>query len=834
MIDTLVEYSSWIHAASAFALDVAAKATALYFVILIIGLLLGRRRVLARSALWNALLAGLLVLPVAGAVFPRLPMVSFADRTSALSDDELSTTTAANLETRSAPVETNAETTQAEGQWKPAPVRSDESGRIGLAESAPPSRLTATDMTVIAMIVYAAVAGFLLVRLGFSFGAVLALRRSSVAMDEPAWTAALMQWQERLDVRCPLRLARSEKVAVPIVIGWWRPTIIVPEGLGETPKAVAIDAVLLHELAHVRRGDYAWNLLLRLVQIIYWPHPLAWLSGREIAALREQACDEVCVFLMNDAHAYRATLASLAVGLVRRPREALGMAMADGSKLARRLARIGESAGQPHCALSRPARSAVVVVVLVVCGLLGSLRRGPSVVAASEDVADDSAVPVQTNSWFDRETGNQYFVALQQSGDEPSLEAGGASPGVQVTVAKVERTDLEVALHLMGALIASREVKIHSRVKGFVAECNVEMGVRVKKGELLAVIEAPDLDAEMEQSEETADEAAAQREGAEARVDAAKAAIESDRAKVAEAESAVESAQSSMAYHIKARDRVIALFKSGAIDQNALDEKEGQVEAAQESLAAAKAKVTTTQAGVIQGAAVLREAEAGLRLAASRLKSAERRVERSRLNGQQRRIVAPFDGVVSEMHANVGDFVRGPVENEPLFVVTTVDRVVAVVNVPQQDVALLDRGDSATVRFYGLPGRIMKGEVSRTAYGLDPNTQTMRAEIDLPNPDGRLRAGMFCQVNVVLETHLNTLTVPANVISLTEGKGYCYRVVNGRVLKTAVKVGKGSGERVEVLEGLEAGETIVTGLAGGALVDGQEVVILDRLPGEDD
>ena len=92
---------------------------------------------------------------------------------------------------------------------------------------------------------------------------------------------------------------------------------------------------------------------------------------------------------------------------------------------------------------------------------------------------------------------------------------------------------------------------------------------------------------------------------------------------------------------------------------------------------------------------------------------------------------------------------------------------------------------------------------------------------------------MYCQVALVLETHLNTLTIPANVISQTEGRAYCYRVVNGREVKTAIKVGIEDGERYEILEGLTAGETVVTGQAGGPFADGQEVVIVDRLPGED-
>jgi len=843
VIDTLADYSSWsswTRAATVLALDVALKATALCLITWSVGSALGRRRVLARSALWNASLAGLLVLPVAGTVFPRLPMAFLAQLSSAPSDDERRATAAAELGPSPANAGTDADARPAEGpslvRPGPAPVVSDDGGRIGLAETAPPAWLAAIDVTAIAMMVYAAVAGFLLARLAFSYRAVSALRRSSVAMNEPAWTAALSRWQARLDVRHPVRLARSGKVAVPIVIGWPRPTIIVPERLGETPRSTVIDAVLLHELAHVRRGDYAWNLLSRLVRIIYWPHPLVWLSGREIAAVREQACDDLCVYLMNDAQAYRLTLAELAAGLLRRPGEALGMAMADRSKLARRLTRIGESAGQPRCTLSWPARSAVIVVVLAVCGLLGCLRPGHAA-AASEEGADPSAAPAQQNLIFDRATGNQVFAAFQQGDDDQSTKAAVADQSVHVMIAKVERGDFQVTTTQPGTLIASREVEIHSRVTGFVAECNAEIGVRVKKGELLAVIEAPDLDAEMEQAEEMADEAAAQREGAEARVDVAKAVIESDVAKVAEAKSAVKSAQSSMAFREKVHHRLATLSKTKVLDERVLDEDEDKLEAARESVAAAKAKAETAQAGMSQSAAGLREAEVGLRLAASRQKAAERRLERSRLHDQQRRIVAPFDGVVSETRVNVGDFVRGPAENKPLFVVLTTERVVVVVQVPHQDVALLDRGDPATIRLGGGPGQELKGEVSRTGYVLDPKTRTMRVEIDLPNPDGRLRAGMYGDVTIVLETHPSALTVPANAFFQIDGGGThsCYRVVNGRAVKTAIKLGRRNTEKAtEIVEGLTAGETVVTGKAGARLADGQEVEIVDRLPVDDD
>jgi multidrug efflux pump subunit AcrA (membrane-fusion protein) len=272
----------------------------------------------------------------------------------------------------------------------------------------------------------------------------------------------------------------------------------------------------------------------------------------------------------------------------------------------------------------------------------------------------------------------------------------------------------------------------------------------------------------------------------------AKAELDADRAKTVEAESAVAAAMKSVTFREKARDRMTELFKSKAIDQSVLDEKEEQLEAAQESLAAAKAKVATSQTGRIQGEARLREAEASLRLAAAQQKAARR-------------------------------------------------RVVVVVQVPERDALLLDRGDPAIIEFDGLPGRTFKGEVSRAAYGLDPKTRTMRTEIDLPNPDGRLRAGMYGKATIVLETYPITLAVPRSALIdpralrdlRTAASNYCYRVVNGRAVKIAVKLGKSDGRDVEILEGLTAGETVVTGRTGGPFEDSQEVEIVDQLPIKD-
>ncbi len=130
------------------------------------------------------------------------------------------------------------------------------------------------------------------------------------------WTEALKRWRRKLGIGRAVVLARSPRVSVPVALGWLRPTIVLPASLTGPSSHGHIDAVLLHELSHVRRGDYVWNVILRVVQAVYWPHVLVWVLGRAIAEVRERVCDDLCVYEMGGPAAYRDALLAVACGIV--------------------------------------------------------------------------------------------------------------------------------------------------------------------------------------------------------------------------------------------------------------------------------------------------------------------------------------------------------------------------------------------------------------------------------------------------------------------------------------------------------------------------------------
>jgi beta-lactamase regulating signal transducer with metallopeptidase domain/peroxiredoxin len=375
---------------AAVALDVAPKATVLLLLAYAAHAAAGPRRALLRSALWNAALVGLLALAVAVPASPRLRLAVLPPRE----------TVAIAISTPAPRAVTRPEATVAvplplaelvpEGEIATAPAHA-----LDLATTAPPAARRWPDLATLAPGLYAAGLLLALVRLGVAMAAVRGLRRRAVPVADPAWLAAFAAWRERLGIAREVALLRSDEVTVPVVVGATRPAVILPTALAGPPRPGMADAVLVHELAHVRRGDYAWNLVLRLVRALYWPHPLAWPLGRVVGAVRERACDDLCVGALGGPEGYRAALLDVASGLVRRPGPALGMAMARTSALGRRLEGIRESRGASRCLLRGPSRAAVAAVVLGLAGLVGSveLARATARARAAEPAAPADGPP---------------------------------------------------------------------------------------------------------------------------------------------------------------------------------------------------------------------------------------------------------------------------------------------------------------------------------------------------------------------------------------------------------------------------------------------------------
>jgi RND family efflux transporter MFP subunit len=234
-----------------------------------------------------------------------------------------------------------------------------------------------------------------------------------------------------------------------------------------------------------------------------------------------------------------------------------------------------------------------------------------------------------------------------------------------------------------------------------------------------------------------------------------------------------------------------------------------------------KAELTGAQAKLEASEIDVREATADRKVAMADVARAEVFVNYTR-------IVAPWDGIVTKRACNEGDFVRSGelVGSTPILTVVKTAKVRVIVEVGDNLVPYLDRGDPVEIRFHALRPRVYRGSVTRIAEAEE--VERMRAEIDLDNADGRLKSGQRGEATIQLEKKQGVRAIPVSAIrgrnAGDRDHAICYRIENNRAVRARIKIGIDDGVRIEVIDGLEEGDRVITH-TDGELTDGQEVIV---------
>jgi RND family efflux transporter MFP subunit len=345
------------------------------------------------------------------------------------------------------------------------------------------------------------------------------------------------------------------------------------------------------------------------------------------------------------------------------------------------------------------------------------------------------------------------------SSDQAAPEAPAQPSAVKIV--HPERKDLRRSIERPGYNIEAFErTPLYAKIPGYVLKWNFDIGDRVHKGDILAELDIPEMHVELKQKE-----ASTRQAGSE---------IEQAKAVVQRAEAELERAKSQY-------ERLAQVGRSsGVLNREQVDEARLGFEAAQAAVAKAKADVSVAEA---------------------RLDVAKADRDRVQTLLQYTKIPAPFDGVVTRRNVNTRDFVQPEAasKGEALFVVDRVDPVRVIVNVQELEAVWVRDGDTAVIRPQSLPGQQFNGKVTRTAGAMNPQNRTLRTEIDLPNAEGRLLPGMYVSVTIIV-ARKDVWAVPEAAV-VTEGdQTFCYRVENGKVVRTLLKLGIRDGDWVEVLQ----------------------------------
>lgn len=339
-----------------------------------------------------------------------------------------------------------------------------------------------------------------------------------------------------------------------------------------------------------------------------------------------------------------------------------------------------------------------------------------------------------------------------------------------VTVAPVTKAPAESELELPGDVQALAEAPVFARADGYVARRLVDIGDRVRGDQLLVEIDSPELDEQIREAEATR---------------------ERTRASLRQAEAMLTQTQANLGLAEATARRWIALADKGVLSQQDGDEKRAALEARRAETAASAAAVQATRDGVSASDATVQ------RLAALRA---------------FRLVRAPFDGVVTARNVDVGSLVTsGSTPGRELFRIAQISTLRVFVMVPQADAALMAPGVPCTVHVQGHGGDGVAGVVTRTANALDAVSRTLRTEVQITNPSGRLLPGSYATVRFQLRRPTPPVLAPSMAVRQTEQGAVVAVLTNGHTIHLqAVTLGRDLGTQIEVTSGLAPGQRVVT------------------------
>ncbi len=357
---------------------------------------------------------------------------------------------------------------------------------------------------------------------------------------------------------------------------------------------------------------------------------------------------------------------------------------------------------------------------------------------------------------------------------------------ITVGVTRVAPKAMERQLTISSELVPFQEIDVYAKESGYVRKLDVDYGSHVKAGQVMAVLEIPELQLQLAQDD---------------------AAIKSAADQVRHAEHALNRVQAQHAVLHLQYDRLhgVAQTQPGLVAQQEVDDSQGKDLAAE---------------------AQVEEAKSTLESARSLLEEAQARRQRDGVLFDYAKITAPFAGVVTERYANLGTLVQAGTNSStqalPLVRLSQDNLFRLVIPVPESAVRYIRIGDPVEVTVPSL-NREVVGKVARFSVDVKEATRTMHTEVDVPNPGGALMQGLFAEATLTLERKNRALAVPLEALNHEGDQTSVYRVArDGRIEDRRVTLGLATATDAEVLAGLSAGDIVVVG-DRAALKPGQVV-----------
>jgi RND family efflux transporter MFP subunit len=363
-----------------------------------------------------------------------------------------------------------------------------------------------------------------------------------------------------------------------------------------------------------------------------------------------------------------------------------------------------------------------------------------------------------------------------------------------VSVVRVDRKTLQRNLTVSSELVPFEQIDVYAKESGFVRTLNVDYGTHVKAGDVLAILEIPELQMQL-------DEDQAEIKDASSQVDRARQELSR-----VEAEHNVTSLEFT-------RLNEVAKSRPGLVAQQEVDDRKGKDLAAEAQVAAATSAVASAE---------------------SQLARAQAKLRRDQTIYNYSKITAPFTGVITKRYANLGTLVQTATNSStqamPVVQLSQDDLFRLVIPVPESYVPYIRVGDPVEVRVPSL-NKSFPGKVARFSVDVEASTRTMHTEVDVSNPEHVIVPGTYAEATLTLDRKPQALAIPPEAVNV-QGDQRTVWVVDpsGVVQSRPVTVGIETPDDVEIVSGLTEGEMVAvgdrTGLKTGEAVRPKQVELL--------
>jgi len=382
-----------------------------------------------------------------------------------------------------------------------------------------------------------------------------------------------------------------------------------------------------------------------------------------------------------------------------------------------------------------------------------------------------------------------------------------------VGVVAPTRRDLEVRFAATADIQANQQAAIFSKVSGYIRRIHADRGDFVKEGQLLAEIDDQELQAQVEQARAGLLTGQASHQMARSTLDGNRANVENQRANLVKARAVADNDN-------RQADRMKSLFERGLVSATDWENARTTAESSRAQVQSAEAQLRVADAQILTS-------ESQVRLAEAQIETYRAQLALAQTNHANTRLMAPFAGYISQRNLDAGAAVSAGssgtnTSSLGILVVQDIRNVKVQVEVPERQIARVIPGIPVRLAVDPYTGAVFTGVVSRVVHALDPRSRTMGVEVDIPNPDGKLKPGMFARVDIVVDRRAGALAIPVEAIRIGERQPSVVTVKKGAAEYTQIELGVTDGGWVEVTKGLGDKDSVV--LQGKDLVKvGQKV-----------